>query len=217
MILTYCLFLGQLITYFTFGYKISAIKAFDIISTQLIELRAYIFTHLNEDIYKIMTWEAFNSIIQSISALLVSITLFFTYRQIKEASKQTKNLEMTLRTSVAQNVTQGQREIWNFLLEDQDLLKWYLQRRGVPIGTSDIENKIKGFAALKMDFYESLYLQYQQDNVSKETWMSWFNAMKLDLQDPIFQEVWLCMKNKQLYAPSFIRLIDNNPNLISDI
>jgi hypothetical protein len=167
-----------------------------------------------------MTWEAFNSIIQSISTLLVATTLFFTYRQIKEASKQTKNLDMTLRTSVAQSVTQGQREIWNFLFAEPDLLKWYLQCRDIAINESDIDNKIKGFVALKMDFYESLYLQYQQENISQEIWMSWFNALKLDLQNELFCEVWLCMREKQLYAPSFIRFIDKNaalPEIIFEI
>lgn len=159
-----------------------------------------------------MNWEAVNAIIQSTATLLVAITLFFNYRQLKEASRQSRNLDITLRTSVAQNVTQSQREIWTVFFEDVELLKWYLQSRDIQVGTSNLENKIKGFAALKMDFYESLYLQYQQENINNDTWTAWHQAMKLDLKDKFFKEVWLCMKNKQLYAPSFIRFVDSNLN-----
>jgi hypothetical protein len=159
-----------------------------------------------------MTWESVNAIIQSVATLLVAVTLFFTYRQLKEASRQSNNLDITLRTSVAQNVTQSQREIWNLLFEDKELLKWYLQSRSIPVGVSETENKIRGFAALKMDFYEAIYLQYQQENVSKEIWMTWCNAMKLDMKDKFFQEVWCSLKNKQLYAPSFVRFVDSSLN-----
>jgi hypothetical protein len=157
----------------------------------------------------LMNWDAVNTIVQSISTLLVSVTLFFTYRQLKESSRQSKNLDITLRTSVAQSVTQGQRDIWEILFNDEELLKWYLQARYIPTENVNFDNKKKGFAALKMDFYESLYLQHKQENVDNETWRAWHQAMKLDLKDKCFQQVWTCMNKNQLYAPSFVRFVEN--------
>jgi hypothetical protein len=156
-----------------------------------------------------MNWDAINTVVQSISMLLVSITLFFTYRQLKEASRQSRNLDITLRTSVAQSVTQGQRDMWEILFNDEEMLKWYLESRCIPTEVSHLNNKKKGFAALKMDFYEALYLQYKQENVDNETWRAWYQAMRLDLKDKFFQQVWNCMNKNQLYAPSFVKSVEN--------
>lgn len=149
--------------------------------------------------------EVVNALAQLVAVIFVAVTVFLTRQQLKESTRQTRNLEETLRTSVYQDIIRSSRELWVAFFEDPELLNWYLESRGIQV--QDIsENKIRLFTALKLDYYENLYLQYIQANIDEDVWAGWRNAIRADLKDRVFQEVW--MKMEQLYAPSFQEFIN---------
>ncbi|MGD2089061.1 MAG: hypothetical protein PVH61_22980 [Candidatus Aminicenantes bacterium] len=163
-----------------------------------------------------MNWEMFNSIVQVIVTIFLGVTIILTYRQLKEATKQTKNLEYTLRTSVAQESTNYQREFWSLFFEHEDLLRWYFESRNIEASANFSENKIIFFTILKLEFYESMYLQYNTRNLSQEIWDTWRQALNLDLHNRYFLKTWKSMSYNKLYAKSFVDFVENELNRISD-
>jgi hypothetical protein len=114
-----------------------------------------------------------------------------------------------LQISVGQNVTNYQREFWGMFFESEELLKWYLKSRNIEVSPESSENKITFYATLKMDFFENLYLQKKENNLTEEAWKPWFHALVLDMRDQHFKRVWNAMSQNGLYADSFITMVEN--------
>jgi hypothetical protein len=135
------------------------------------------------------------------------IVLFFTFGQMREATKQTKNLERTLRTSVYQEMVAGERDLFiAFFLEHPDMLDWYLRTLGFEI-KGETENRLKLFYVLRFDFQESMYLQYQEGLLSEKTYAGWKRVLEVSFSKKITQEVWAVMG--QYYTLPFRAFIDN--------
>lgn len=154
-----------------------------------------------------------NAFAQSLATVFVAVTVFLTWRQLKESTRQTRNLEETLRCSVYQEIVRSPRELWASFFDDPELLRWYLTSRGIQ-AKEDVDNKIALFIILKLDYYENLYLQVKQGNITRDAWSGWEKTMKTDFQEAAFKEIW--SKVNSLYASSFrsfvnTELIENYP------
>jgi hypothetical protein len=156
-----------------------------------------------------MNWETFNALLQIIATIFLGFTIIVAYHQLKEATKQSKNLECALRASVAQESSNYLREFWSLFFQNEDLLKWYFESRDIKISSNLTENKIIFFTILKLEFYENIYLQYEKGNLSPEIWAPWCHALNLDLHDRHFLSTWKSMSNNKLYAESFILFVED--------
>lgn len=147
-----------------------------------------------------------NTVISLSSALVAMIALLFTMVQVRETARQTRNLEHTLRTSVYQDMMNGERDLWiSFFLEHSDMLKWYLGALGFEI-ENETENKVKLFHILRFDFQENLYLQYQERILAENVYAGWRRVLEVSFSKKSTQETWTIMG--QYYSLPFRTFID---------
>lgn len=147
-----------------------------------------------------------NGIIQTITTLLLIVTILLTYRQLRETAKQTKKIEATLQSSAYQQMIQDQTNSRvSFFLQYPDLLKWHLETRGhTPAG--ETADRIRLYIMVKLDFHENMYLRHRDGSLTEEPWAAWHRVMQVDFTIDLFQEVW--EKEKQFYAPAFRGFVD---------
>jgi hypothetical protein len=89
-----------------------------------------------------MTQE-FGQIIQILSNIVVIFTIIFVWLQFRELSRQADKLDKTLKFSSYERMMRHNSDSSvNFLLPNPELLRWFLQTRGIEPGDEN-QNKMK--------------------------------------------------------------------------
>jgi hypothetical protein len=129
-------------------------------------------------------------IIQILSNIAVIATIILILFQVREASRQTRRLEKTLEFSSYERMIQYHTESRvNFLLPNPELLRWFLQTRGIDSG-NEIDNKIKLYILVKIDVHEYMFLQHSEGTLGAEPWGGWENVLKRDFSLNEFRGIW---------------------------
>jgi hypothetical protein len=152
-----------------------------------------------------MTHE-FGQIIQLLSNIVVIFTIVFVWLQVRELSRQADKLDKTLKFSSYERMMQHHTESSvNFLLPNPELLRWFLQTRGIEPGDEN-QNKMKLYILVKIGVHEYAYLQHSEGTIGIEPWSGRRDVMKADFKLKEIREVWDAAKH--FYAPSFRVFVD---------
>jgi hypothetical protein len=150
--------------------------------------------------------------LQTISLIAVAVTLVITAIQSRQVIKQTQHLarqteyvQKTLEQNASLNSTQDTLRI-TFFKDDASMLKWYLSESGYPV-SSHRKNKRILYLQIKLDNYETNYLNHQGGLLSDEVWQAWCEVLKADIGKPEFRMAWRAAK--RFYDKSFVRFVDS--------
>lgn len=154
-----------------------------------------------------MTIVEISALVQSIVSLLIIITLYFTWRQVKEASDQSSRMAEGNISTTYRRLTENHKSLWiSFFLNDFELRKWILESRGFE-NFDQTTSKIFLYSILKLDSHENLHWEYVNKILPQEAWNGWVNVIKKDFSTEEFQLTWRIVNGQ--YSPSFQKFINN--------
>jgi hypothetical protein len=144
--------------------------------------------------------------VQTVSLLIVTAALVLSVFQTYQMRRQTLSMRSSLRDSVTTNAMLSHTEHRiAFFLNDEALLAWHLSSRGY-LSTSNMENKQRLYALVKLDEQESRFLQFTGGAMSQEVWDIWRSVLDTDLTIDAFIDVW--PNGKRFYHREFQGLVD---------
>jgi len=153
-------------------------------------------------------------LLQTISLAAVAITLALSAIQNRHLAKQTRETvrHNTLahsalsRTAHQGLVDQGTNYLGVLLTSDQpELLAWFLQTRGIPSSTSEINRRYL-FLYLRMDVHEATYLARLDEALAGDVWAGWLQVIFLDSSTPEFDVLWPIVRSG--YSARFVSFVD---------
>jgi hypothetical protein len=145
--------------------------------------------------------------VQAASLLLVSLTLLLTLLQLREVTKQSAALAITLQQgshTAFQAGVVGYLGAWT--KDDEDLLAWHLRSRGYSVSDDPALNKPTVYLLYKLEIHELNVLNHGKGVLAPELWDAWLTVMRVDVALPEFQQVWPVAK--QYYAKPLADLVD---------
>jgi hypothetical protein len=151
--------------------------------------------------------------IEAGSTVVLSAALFVSLRQTRliakqsnEIAKQTTALASSMRRDTHKGMVQQVSQYTDTAMaRDPDLLKWFLESRGFPLGTPTENNK-HFFLWVRLGIHQSHYFEHIEGLVNEEIWDYWCATIKLDIASPGFNLVWPIVQHT--YAPGFIAFIN---------
>lgn len=144
--------------------------------------------------------------IQSVSLLIVVVTLAFSAYQLRLAATQTKAVVRTLHQTIDAANIAFQTQLQDlYLLRDPALLADHLRARGIE-GVSHELNKRRLYAVTKMIAHEKAYLYISEGSPTAAQYESWELLLRADLIALAISEIWPAVR--KYYSTSFARHVD---------
>ena len=132
-----------------------------------------------------------------IQVVVVAVTVFFIYRQAREARRTVENIEQTTRLNVYLNHRRDAQEINRLLLLDEGLSS--------QLGY----DKKEILAFIFIGHAEMMFRQQRDSTVSTEVWQSMLRLTEKIFQMDFVAKLWAEVQLE--YTPDFISFIESLP------
>jgi len=102
-------------------------------------------------------------------------------------------------------VRRGADFTYEALSGDPELLAWFLETRGFPIGT-DFENRKMLLLWVRLDLHQANFDAHRDGHLSEELWSEWLPTFRADLATAEFPPLWKA--GRELYTTDFAAVVD---------
>jgi hypothetical protein len=153
-------------------------------------------------------------LLQTISLVVVAITLALSARQNRHLARQTRETvhqSILARSALSRStqqelIDQGTDYLGVLLTVDQPaLLTWFLASRGIPPAPDEINRRYL-FMFLRMDVHETTYLAHLDRALPEDVWIGWRHVIALDSATDEFRVVWPVVR--PAYSARFASFVD---------
>ena len=139
-------------------------------------------------------------IISSLTLAVFLISVILIYRQLKQ-------VERSIQGSTYQSMMDEGSAINRIFVDNPDLADLWGHVTYVGVKGEPKEVRQAWIITMMMDFYENMYFQHEQGNISKEIWARWSRHILNVFRNTKVQEQW--DKAKDVYYKPFREFIDS--------